>query len=107
MAVHASREGSIASSGSLLALLAHGVPTVALATRFDDPIFDGALRYADDDEAGLTRALQRLLDEPAAGAALSHAAFERARACFGWPLVAERVEQALEGEPRDARLVAA
>jgi glycosyltransferase involved in cell wall biosynthesis len=105
-AVHAAREGSIASSGSLLALLAHGVPTVALRTPDDDPVFGSALRYADDD-AELAGALRTLAAEPRAAEHLSQAATATYGATFAWAAVAERLRHALQIGATDERLAAA
>jgi glycosyltransferase involved in cell wall biosynthesis len=105
-AVHAAREGSIASSGSLLALLAHGVPTVALRTPDDDPVFGNALRYADDD-AGLAGALRALAAEPRAAERLSQEATAMYGATFAWAAVAERLRHTLQIGASDERLAAA
>jgi glycosyltransferase involved in cell wall biosynthesis len=105
-AVHAAREGSIASSGSLLALLAHGVPTVALRTPGDDPVFAGALRYADD-AAGLAPALRDLAHDTAGAARLSADATAVYDATFAWPAVAARLLHTLQIGSGDARLAAA
>ena len=105
-AVHAAQEGSIASSGSLLALLAHGVPTVALRTPDDDPVFGSALRYADDD-AELAGALRALAAEPRAAERLSQEATATYRATFAWAAVAERLRHALQIGATDERLAAA
>ena len=106
VAIHTAEEGSVASSGSLLALLAHGVPTVALRTRFDDPVFDGVLHYAGDD-AGLASSLLALATEPQCADGMSPAAATAYRLNFGWPTVARRLGEALRMEAADARLVAA
>ncbi len=106
VAIHAAAEGSVASSGSLLALLAHGVPTVALRSRFDDPVFDGMLHYAGDD-AELASSLLAFATEPQCADGISPAAATRYRLHFGWPTVARRLGEALRMEAADARLVAA
>jgi len=105
-ALHAAREGSIASSGSLLALLAHGVPTVALRTTGDDPVFASVLRYAGD-AAGLAPALRELVHDPAEAAHLGAAATAAYDATFAWPAVAARLLDSLETGGGNARLAAA
>jgi glycosyltransferase involved in cell wall biosynthesis len=105
-AIHTAQEGSIASSGSLLALLAHGLPTVALRTPADDPVFDGAVAYADDD-AALAAALHGLTTEMQHASGLSRAATDCYRNNFAWTTVATRLQLALTREHADARLVTA
>lgn len=94
VAVHAAREGAIASSGSLLALLAHGLPVLAVRTANDDPIFAGAVRYVDDG-AALLAALREVVADPAGTAELAAAGFERWRSTFRWDRVAEGIVTAL------------
>lgn len=105
-AIHTAEEGSIAPSGSLLALLAHGVPTVALRTRSDDPVFSGVLHYADDD-AELAASLFALTSEPRCAHGLSRAATACYKTHFAWPIVASGVCETLTMEAEDARLVTA
>ena len=93
-AVHAVADGSIPSSGSLLALLAHGVPTIALRTPADDDVFNGAMEFVDD-EAGLAGALRALLREPAAAGKLTAAATDCYRVNFAWTTAAGRLQTAL------------
>lgn len=94
VAVHAAREGAIASSGSLLALLAHGLPVLAVRTAHDDPIFNGAVRYVDDG-AALLAALREVVADPATGDELAAAALERWRSTFHWDRVAAGIVSAL------------
>ena len=105
-AIHTAQEGSIASSGSLLALLAHGLPTVALRTGADDPVFSGAVSYADDDTA-LAAALVAVTTEAGCASVLSRAAAECYRNNFAWTTVATRLQLTLAREHTDARLVTA
>ncbi len=105
-AIHAAREGSIASSGSLLALLAHGVPTVALRTRDDDDVFSGVLHYADDD-ASLASALHAVITEPRAALGLATSAIACYRSNFAWTTVADRIDDAVSRGGRHARLATA
>jgi glycosyltransferase involved in cell wall biosynthesis len=105
-AVHAAQEGSITSSGSLLALLAHGVPTVALRTRYDDAVFSGAVHYADDDQA-LASSLHALVSEPRCATSLASAAAACYRANFSWERIADQVQHALVRRRTDAGLATA
>jgi glycosyltransferase involved in cell wall biosynthesis len=105
-AIHTAQEGSIASSGSLLALLAHGLPTVALRTLADDPVFSGAISYADDD-AALAASLHTLTTEASCASGLGRAASDCYRNNFAWTTVATRLQPALCREHPDARLVTA
>jgi glycosyltransferase involved in cell wall biosynthesis len=107
VAIHAAREGAIASSGSLLALLAHGVPTVAVRTPDDDAVFARALRMADDSTDAIAAALDALIGDPAAAAAQSSAARELYRDQFAWDRVAGGLLEALNKERPNARLVTA
>ncbi len=91
VAVHAAREGAIASSGALLALLAHGVPTVAVRTAVDDAVFDDALQYADDTPAAVADAVRSLACRPAAARLLSARAVALYQAQFAWDAVAAGV----------------
>jgi glycosyltransferase involved in cell wall biosynthesis len=106
-AVHAAREGAVASSGALLALLAHGVPTVAARTPYDDDVFTGTLQYAEAAAEPVAAALSALIDSPSAAVALSTAATARYRAQFAWSNVADGVLRALNKEHGNARLVTA
>lgn len=105
-AIHTAREGSIASSGSLLALLAHGIPTVALRTTSDDAVFSGALSYADDD-ATLAASLHTVTTEARCANGLARAATACYLNNFAWTTVAERLQRVLHLEQPDARLVTA
>ena len=105
-AIHTTAEGSIASSGSLLALLAHGIPTVALRTHADDAVFDGAVTYADDD-VSLASSLHTITTESRCANGLTQAATACYRTHFAWPTVADRIAHALYGERTDARLATA
>jgi glycosyltransferase involved in cell wall biosynthesis len=105
-AIHTTEEGAIASSGSLLALLAHGVPTVALRTPSDDAVFNTALSYADDD-ASLALSLHAITTEPRCASGLTRAATACYRKNFAWPTVAGRLQLALHKERANARLATA
>jgi glycosyltransferase involved in cell wall biosynthesis len=94
VAVHVAAEGSIPSSGSLLALLAHGIPTVALRTEFDDRIFEDAIAFSDDD-GEIARSLDALLSQPTKARRLSDAARVCYQTNFAWPMAADRLSRAL------------
>jgi glycosyltransferase involved in cell wall biosynthesis len=93
-AVHAPHEGSIPSSGSLLALLAHGVPTIALRTAADDDVFRDALIFADDEPA-LAKALREIVREPQTAKRLESDAQACYQTNFAWATAADRLQQAL------------
>jgi glycosyltransferase involved in cell wall biosynthesis len=95
VAIHAAREGSVRSSGSLLALLSHGVPTIALRTPYDDEIFADAVRFVDDQSSSLVAALLALTTETRASNELTAAGVRCYGANFGWPIAADRLQLAL------------
>jgi glycosyltransferase involved in cell wall biosynthesis len=86
------RGGVTRKSGSLLALLDHGVPTVVTPWSPPDPALadGGAVRVVPEgDPAALAAALAGLLDDPAGAARL--AATGRALVAeHGWPAIARR-----------------
>jgi glycosyltransferase involved in cell wall biosynthesis len=104
VALYVTRHGAIPSSGSLLAMLAHGVPVVAVRTPHDDDVFAGALHYADDNDRAVAAALRALVDEPAAAASLVSAGLSRWRSEFGWDRVADGLLSALEPEMEGSRV---
>jgi polysaccharide biosynthesis protein PslF len=106
-AIHAAREGAIASSGALLALLAHGVPTVAVRTADDDAVFADALQYAGDTPEAVASAVRTLIKRPDDARALSARAVALYQTQFGWDTVAAGVLRTLNKERTDARLVTA
>lgn len=106
-AVHAAREGAIASSGALLALLAHGVPTVAVRTAGDDSVFSDAVRFADDSPEAVADAVRMLIDCPNDAGALSARTVALYQTQFAWNTVVAGLLRVLNKERTDARLVTA
>lgn len=103
--IHTLREGATASSGSLLALLAHGVPTVAVQTPGNHEVFAGALQYADGAAESMAATLRSIIDEPLHAAELGSAALACYREHFAWETVADGLLGALNKERLNARLV--
>jgi glycosyltransferase involved in cell wall biosynthesis len=85
-----------------LALLAHGVPTVALRTPYDDAVFDGAVAVAAD-ESQLAVRLQSLLGDLAARRTLGAAAAACYAENFSWTTVAGRLRRSLDVADHDRR----
>jgi|GEM_PF-2499408 len=91
VALHTAEEGSIPSSGALLALMAHGLPIAAAMTPYDlAPLTECQLRLPAEPAAfaeGVARLLTGAVDGPAMG--------DRARAIYerryGWREIAERI----------------
>ncbi|MGZ3574237.1 MAG: glycosyltransferase family 4 protein [Vulcanimicrobiaceae bacterium] len=82
--IHTAYEGSTRSSGSLLALLAHGVPVVAARTEHDDKCFDGLVTYAGVDPSALARAIVALAESPHIAEEFGRRAREEYRTAFDW-----------------------
>jgi glycosyltransferase involved in cell wall biosynthesis len=107
VAIHAAREGAVASSGSMLALLAHGVPTVAVRTPDDDAVYASALQMTDDNTDAIAAALSALIGDPVAAAAQSARARDLYCAQFAWDSIAGSLLAVLMKERTNARLVTA
>jgi glycosyltransferase involved in cell wall biosynthesis len=93
--LHAAAEGAIASAGSLLAALAHGIPVLAARTRYDDAHFDGAIAFFDGGAEALAReAGSLLLDEKRMQelAVASRLLYENT---FGWRRLTDALNAAL------------
>jgi glycosyltransferase involved in cell wall biosynthesis len=90
LAVTALYEGAIASSGSLLAALAHGVPLVAVETPRDEPAFHEVVTFARHDAAALLAAALRIIRPPDGGRAIGARARTHYARHFGWDQIAAR-----------------
>jgi glycosyltransferase involved in cell wall biosynthesis len=103
LAITALMEGAVASSGSLLALLAHGLPLLAARTPHDEPVFDGALAYSSDDPEAMLDAALGILRSPDGGAELGRRARSRYERQFRWDEIVRRARRlALEVDCRSA-----
>lgn len=91
--VHAAQEGAIASAGSLLAALAHGMPVIAVNTPYDDERFGTAVVFAGDGAAALADRIAETLASPNSVcdmSGLSRRLYERE---FGWGPMARRLAE--------------
>jgi glycosyltransferase involved in cell wall biosynthesis len=88
-AVHTTAEGSTRSSGSLLALLAHGIAVVATRTPFDDICFEDVVLHADADPAALADVLLFLAMDPSRATQIGRRALNKYRQYFDWRALAE------------------
>lgn len=88
-AVHTAAEGSTRSSGSLLALLAHGIPVVAARTAFDDPCFDDVIIHAEPQPHALAEELFALAADNEHAARLGERAACKYRTDFDWRVLAQ------------------
>jgi glycosyltransferase involved in cell wall biosynthesis len=91
LGIHTASEGATRSSGSLLALLAHGVPVVAARTEGDDDCFADSLTYADDNPIALANAIASLVREATFAEETGRRAQERYFADFDWRAIASTV----------------
>lgn len=83
--------GATRKSGSLLALLAHGLPVVATAADPPDrALAAAALTVSPRDPVALAAAIGAVLDDPALAARLGAAGRALADAEHGWPAIADR-----------------
>ncbi len=90
LALHALFEGAISSSGSLLAVLAHGVPLLAVRTPRDERAFDDLAAFTSEDPETMLDDALALLSSPDGGAALGRRARERYERDYAWDRIAER-----------------
>jgi glycosyltransferase involved in cell wall biosynthesis len=90
LSVHALFEGTISSSGSLLAALAHGVPLLAVRTPRDERAFDDVASFTTEDPEAMLDAALALVRSPDGGAALGRRARDRYERDFAWQRIAER-----------------
>lgn len=88
-AVHTTAEGSTRSSGSLLALLAHGIPVVAVRTRFDDICFQDVVLSASEEPDALAGMLLGLAADDASASEIGSRAVQKYRKYFDWRALAQ------------------
>jgi glycosyltransferase involved in cell wall biosynthesis len=96
--LHAAEEGAIASAGSLLAGLAHGVPVLCARTEGDDTRFADAVRFAEANPRAIAVELRDVLRNPVSLRDLGERSREIYDREFGWRRMADRIEA-------DARVV--
>jgi glycosyltransferase involved in cell wall biosynthesis len=90
LAVHALYEGAISSSGSLLAVLAHGIPLLAVRTPRDERIFESLAVFTSEDPDAMLDDALALIASSDGGAALGRRARARYESDFAWRSIAER-----------------
>lgn len=103
VAVHALYEGAISSSGSLLAVLAHGVPLLAVRTPRDEPLYAELATFTSDSPSAILDDALALLATPDAGAARGRLAREIYERDYGWDRIAERMLATTVGDGRAFR----
>lgn len=89
--LHAAQEGAVASAGSLLAALAHGMPVIAVQTPYDDQSFRTAVVFSSDDAAVLADRIAEIVASPeyvCDMGARSRRLYEHE---FGWGPMAQRL----------------
>ena len=97
IAVHAAEEGAIASSGTLLAAFAHGVPVAAVRTNDDDPRFTDLVAFAQAGAGSLATVLRRMLDDGTYAQGLAERARRFYRMHFDWDVIAAGALAHLDG----------
>jgi polysaccharide biosynthesis protein PslF len=107
VALHLPREGTIASSGSLLAQLAHAVPVVATSAHGDDPRLRAVVVPAAADGDALAATVATLLRDRDAAERRGAAGARLYRNAFGWSIAARTMLRALIDEVSHGRVVPA
>jgi glycosyltransferase involved in cell wall biosynthesis len=105
LAVTALLEGVVSSSGSLLALLAHGLPVLAVRTPHDEPGFDGVVAFTSDDPSVMLDAALAIVSAPDGGADLGRRARARYERAFQWHDIAQRALSLARATSRPRRVV--
>lgn len=107
VALHLAREGTIASSGSLLALLAHALPVVATEADGDDARLRAVVTSGGADGASLAAAIASLLRGRDAAERAGAAGARLYRDAFAWSATAETMVHALSDEVSHGRVAPA
>jgi glycosyltransferase involved in cell wall biosynthesis len=102
LALSTTREGPVASSGSLLALLAHGMPILAVRGEQSDPRFADAVAYCEPAPSALAAAISGLIDRGTAE--LGERAVQAYRRDFDWNAIAAAMTSFGTGEERHGRV---
>lgn len=100
LAVTALLEGAVSSSGSLLALLAHGLPLLAVRTPHDEPAFEGVVTFTSDDPSTMLDAALAIVGSPDGGTELGRRARAHYERDFRWDEIARRAQTLALTAPR-------
>jgi glycosyltransferase involved in cell wall biosynthesis len=92
LAVTALLEGTVSASGSMLALLAHGLPVLAARTPHDEPAFDGVVAFTSDEPAEMLDRAFEIMRSADGGAELGLRARARYERDFRWDNIAARAQ---------------
>jgi glycosyltransferase involved in cell wall biosynthesis len=106
LAVTALLEGAVSSSGSLLAMLAHGLPLLAVRTPHDEAAFEDLVAFTADDPSAMLDAALTIIEAADGGAELGRRARSRYERDFRWDEIALRAQSiacARPGRPRAVR----
>jgi glycosyltransferase involved in cell wall biosynthesis len=93
--LHAAEEGAVASAGSLLAALAHGIPVVAVRTERDEACFARGVVFAQANPEQIARKCAKLLQQPARLEQFASASRLLYDAAFGWSRMVNTIDVAL------------
>jgi glycosyltransferase involved in cell wall biosynthesis len=97
LGLHLAPEGIVPSSGSLLAFLAHGVPTIAAITKYDSPVLRAVVNAIPYSVASLEDAIDSALDDPAGAERLGAAGQRAYRDAHTWPQAMGAILDAMIG----------
>ena len=89
VAIYATTDGVSGSSGSLLALLAHGLPIVAAGTPAEEGAFNDVVIHTGEDANAIAEGVVRLITRPDDARDLGMRAMSRYRDAFGWASAAQ------------------
>jgi glycosyltransferase involved in cell wall biosynthesis len=90
LSLHALFEGTIASSGSLLATLAHGVPLLCVRTPRDERAFEDSAAFTSEEPEHILADALAIVTSPDGGRALGDRARAHYERDFSWDRIAER-----------------
>jgi glycosyltransferase involved in cell wall biosynthesis len=99
LAVHALYEGTISSSGSLLAAFAHGVPLLAVRTRRDEARLVTCVAATSEDPETMLRDALAVTRSPDRGAALGARARDMYERDFRWERIAAAAIESTDRVP--------
>jgi glycosyltransferase involved in cell wall biosynthesis len=90
LAVTALLEGAVASSGSFLAMLAHGLPILAVRTPHDEAQFRDLVAFTSEEPSSMVEAALEIVQSPDGGVALGRRARAHYEREFRWSDIARR-----------------
>jgi glycosyltransferase involved in cell wall biosynthesis len=93
--LHAAEEGAVASAGSLLAALAHGIPVIAVRTGHDEARFARGVVFTQANPEQIARSCAKLLQQPAKLEQFASASRLLYDAAFGWSRIVNAIDVAL------------